>query len=759
MQQHLRLKPICLLVLQSLACYAYAAPDAAEVAGVAAVAASAGQAEAAVAGAAGAPVQVVEVLGQGQSRQVQNLNHVELAKAVPGTSPLKALEKLPGVNFQSSDPFGAYEWSTRFSVRGFNQSQLGFTLDDIPLGDMSYGNNNGLHISRAISAENIGRVAISQGAGALGTASTSNLGGTVQFITLAPTDERGVTVNQTVGADRTSRTFVRFDSGLINDTTKLFISGTRQRADKWKGAGAQDQDQVNTRVEHQFGENTLTAFYNTSNRKETDYQDLSLEMAQRLGYNWDNYAPDWQRAVNAAKNIFSGPDNNMDDAYFLGRGLRKDSLGGLSADLKIAPSAWFKTSYYHHSNEGQGHWYTPYQASSPTVPISIRTTEYSIGRDGLVNDLNVEWGAHTIAAGIWGERSLHRLTRNFYAINGPEDTNHFLSNPFKTAFKQDFTTTTTQFYLQDTYRALDGKLKINAGFKSPKVTIDTTSLVGSRAAGELVASKSFLPQLGLNYALSRDDELFASASQNMRAFQPGVNGPFSQTQDAFNQGTPNLKPETSVNVDLGYRFKRRDLQGSLAVYHADFDDRQLNVATCVGIAGCPSTFVNVGKVETKGLEAVAEWKFLPSFAWFNTFTYNDSKYKSNYLDNGKLVAVSGKQVVDTPRTMFDTEVGYDNRVWFARLGAKYTGKRYYTYLNDGAVPSFWVANLSAGYKLKSVGMLKELSLQFNVTNLFDKQYFSSIGTNGFTASDPTGTFATLQSAAPRKAFLTLSGKL
>jgi iron complex outermembrane receptor protein len=109
--------------------------------------------------------------------------------------------------------------------------------------------------------------------------------------------------------------------------------------------------------------------------------------------------------------------------------------------------------------------------------------------------------------------------------------------------------------------------------------------------------------------------------------------------------------------------------------------------------------------------------------------------------------------------MFDTEIGYDNLVWFARLGAKYTGKRYYTYLNDGAVPSFWVANLSAGYKLKPVGMLKELSLQFNVTNLFDKKYFSSIGTNGFTASDPTGGFATLQSAAPRQAFLTLSGKL
>ena len=74
----------------------------------------------------------------------------------------------------------------RISIRGFNQNQLGFTLDEIPLGDMSYGNWNGLHISRAIMDENIGRIVLSQGTGALETASNSNLGGTVQFFSWIP---------------------------------------------------------------------------------------------------------------------------------------------------------------------------------------------------------------------------------------------------------------------------------------------------------------------------------------------------------------------------------------------------------------------------------------------------------------------------------------------------------------------------------------------------------------------------------------------
>ena len=98
--------------------------------------------------AASDTVEEVVVLGRGETRQVQTIRAVEILEAVPGVSPLKVLNKLPSVNFQSADPFGNYEWSTRITIRGFNQNQLGFTLDDVPLGDMSYGNDNGLHNGR-----------------------------------------------------------------------------------------------------------------------------------------------------------------------------------------------------------------------------------------------------------------------------------------------------------------------------------------------------------------------------------------------------------------------------------------------------------------------------------------------------------------------------------------------------------------------------------------------------------------------------------
>jgi len=743
---YFRRTPIYLVLMQAFAAPAFAAavatPDPTPVA------------------APVADTTTVTIVGEGKTRQVQDITKEDLMKVVPGTSPLKTLDKLPGVAFQSADPFGAYEWSTRFSARGFNQNHLGFTLDNVPLGDMSYGNNNGLHISRAISSENIGHVVLSQGAGDVGTASTSNLGGTVQFYSSAPTDEFSLTGAQTFGSDSTSRTFARVDTGLLSTGTKAYLSVTRQRAEKSKGSGSQDQDQFNSKLVQKLGDNNkLSAFFNYSDRKEVDYQDVSLEMVNRLGYNWDNYAPDWQRAVNAAKKIYTGGVNSLDDAYYQGSGLRKDSLIGATLDSNLSDVIALKTTAYHHSDQGQGHWYTPYAPSTNGLPISIRTSEYSISRNGLLSDLTWELGQHTINAGFWAERSLHTLSRNYYDATGGQDTNYFLSNPTSVVFKQNFTTDTTQFYAQDTMSLMDNKLKLNYGFKSPTVKINSVSVVGSRAAGDLKASKTFLPQVGLNYALTKNDELFASVTQNMRAFQPGVDGPFSQTQTAFNLGQANLKPETSTTLDTGYRFKRNDFVGSVAVYYTKFNDRLLSVATCAGIVGCPSTLVNVGSVENKGIETALSYTVAKDVTWFNSFTYNDSKYKSNYVDGTTTVNIAGKQVVDAPKVMFKTELSYDTPVWFARTGAKYTDKRFYTYTNDASVPSYWIVDLSTGYKQKSLAGLKDVSIQLNVQNLMNKQYYSTIGSNGFQASDPTGTAQTLLTGSPRQFFISFSGKM
>ncbi len=696
----------------------------------------------------------ISVVGTGQTRQVQALGKDDLARETAGASPLKAVAKLPGVNFQSADPWGNYEWSTKLSIRGFSQQQLGFTLDGIPLGDMSYGNHNGLHISRAAISENLSAVELSQGSGAIDTASTGNLGGTLRFLTSDPSREFGVRIAQTFGSESTTRTFVRMDSG-DHDGFSAFVSGAWHDSDKWKGEGPQRNAQFNAKAVYATDALKLTGYAATSRRRETDYADLSLESARRLGFDWDNYAGDWQRAINAANGIFTGGINNIDDAYYTARGVRDDDLLSLSADWSATDDLSLAATVYYHRNEGQGHRATPFSAS-PTVPIRMRTTEYDIERTGFMPNLTWQIGDHRLQAGVWLEKNVHGVQRNFYdlRLDSPPDDIFFYRDPDQRVFRQRFDTDTRQFYVMDHMEFVDGRLAVDAGFKSTRVEIDGKRLIGTRAGGRLVAEDNFQPQVGARWRINDTEEVFGSYAENMSAYRTGVNGPHSSSQIAFDAIKDQLEPETSRTFEIGLRSSREWFDASIALYSVDFENRLLAIAQCAGIVGCAAAFANVGDVETRGAEAVFQLKPMEGLVWYNSLSWNNSEYASDYIDGITVIPTDGKEVVDSPKKMFASEVSWARNGLSLQLGAKYTDRRYITYINDSSVPGFWVADAGASYEWTSLGWLDSLKLKLDVTNLFDKEYFSSVGTNGFVVSDPTGLNYTLMAGAPRQVFLT-----
>ncbi len=231
-------------------------------------AADAADAASADAAADGAANEIV-VLGQGETKQVQEVSQRDISVLLPGTSPIRAIEKLPSVNVQSADAFGNYEWSTRVTIRSFNQNQLGFNFDGIPLGDMTYGNHNGLHISRVVSPENIGSVRVTQGAGSLSTQSSNNLGGTVETFSMDPLDRLAVQANATYGSENTMRGFARVNLGSAQGL-RGFVSYGYSSTDKYKGEGTQDQHMVNAKVVVPIGDAQLDAWFSYSDRREQD---------------------------------------------------------------------------------------------------------------------------------------------------------------------------------------------------------------------------------------------------------------------------------------------------------------------------------------------------------------------------------------------------------------------------------------------------------------------------------------------------------
>ena len=451
----------------------------------------------------------IVVTAPGEDRVEQEIPLTVLKEETPGTSPIKSLSQMPSVNYQAADSFGSYEWAVRISVRGFNQNQLGFTLDDIPLGDMSYGNWNGLHISRAVIDENLDHIALSQGAGALETASNSNLGGTMQFFSADPSDQRQFTASQSFGSFNSYRTYARYDSGLLGGKTKFYLSGVENRTQKWRGQGdiGQNYWQFNGKLVHYFGKGELTAYLNLSDRREIDYQDSAIAWIPTLGYSWDNYG-DWNTATTqgfasaaayaadgwnncgvsgtqASSYGFVGKAGNMDAAqdpcdaaYYGGSGLRRDVLTYVSLKLAATDKINLKATIYGHGNDGAGLWFLPtaeygqavYETLLETTgsPLAMRASEYGIQRGGFLASLTYESDRNKFEAGGWYEKEHFDLARRFYTVgaNAPERSLHgFPVNPFYVQWAYGFDMNLFQIHAQDSYKVND-RLRLSAGFKT-----------------------------------------------------------------------------------------------------------------------------------------------------------------------------------------------------------------------------------------------------------------------------------------------------
>ena len=709
----------------------------------------------------------VVIFARGVARQQQQVTAEQIDYLPAGTSPLKAIEKLPGVNFQSADPFGSYEWSTRIVVRGFNQNQLGFTLDGVPLGDMSYGNHNGLHISRAVPSEDVGRVSLSQGAGAIGTASTSNLGGTLEFFTLDPASDLGGRVDLTGGSDSTRRIFGRFDTGALGGNgPRISLSAVDGTTDKWKGSGEQQQRMYSLKAMQPIGDTgSVTAYYNYSDRAERDYQDLSFDIIRRRGEDWDNWAPDWSAAVSAAQSCAASGFSNAvvcDDAYWDASGIREDSLAYVGVDLPSDDGLSFSARVYMHQNEGQGLWGTPYVPTPGGAPLSVRTTEYDIDRKGALATVGWTLGGHALEAGVWIENNDFNQARRFYpesSLAGPTQSfTSFRSDPLLTQWEYAFETKTLQYHLQDEF-SIGETLKFVAGFKGMTVENSATTITGPNKSGTIEAQENFLPQLGFTWAPWEGGELFGLAARNARAFvSANTAGPFSTSAAGFVAIRDVLKPETSDTIELGWRFRGESVEGVLAAYRIKFKDRLLAIQQGPGIVGNPSVLANVGGVSTNGFEAAVNWRPMQHLAWFTSFAWNDSTFDQNYTTNGNVILVGGKTVPDAPEMMLKTELTYDNGMFFARADANYTDGRYYTFLNQGSVPSYTLFNASAGFRFADLAIFEELSVQAAVTNIADKFYISTVGSNGFVNADPNGTAQTLLRGAPRQVFVSVKAK-
>jgi len=562
------------------------------------------------------------------------------------------------------------------------------------------------------------------------------------------------------------------------DGARAFASVQYGTTDKWKGDGEQHQFLANAKAVVPVGDVTVDAYISHSDRAEQDYQDLSLGMINRLGYDWDNFGPsNYALAIQvadiganrgdsgttplnpAAGTVYPSPIASLDDAYYDASGLRRDTLGAVGLSTPLSDQVTVAIKGYYHHNEGQGTWGTPYVNSPTGVPMAVRTTEYEIDRQGVFANVTAEIGFNTLTVGVWYENNDFEQARRFYAYasrtSAGLDHLKFMKNPFFTQWDINFNTRTFQYHVQDEIAL--GDAKISLGWKGFQVDNEARAIVqGGRTVGDLSTKDWFQPHVGVNYDFNNGLEAFAGFTSVTRAFASSTtSGPFSSTQAGFDAIKPVLKPEESDTYEAGLRFGAGGFHGVLAGYYVNFRNRLLTIPTSVGIVGAANALQNVGSVRAAGVEATGSYDFGNGLSLFGSYSYNDNTYRDDVvIDDGTTITViptKGKTVVDSPKHLLHGEVAYDDTHLFGRVAVSYMSKRYFTYTNDMSVGGRALVDAALGYRV-DLGLAKPVEIQANVTNLFDKKYVSTIGSNGFGNS---GDNQTLLAGAPRQFFVTL----
>ena len=789
-------KPLGLTLSVSL--FALAAPALAQSAAAVAPAGEAGEAGG----------DMIIVTGH-NTRSVTQVTEVEIQKVLPGVSPLKAIQTLPGVTFLTADPWGNNEQNISLFIHGFNAQQLGYTLDGVPLGDQTYGNYNGLSPQRAIISENVGRVTLASGAGDLGTASTSNLGGTIDTFSSDPRAERGGTVAQTMGSNATFRTYVRLDSGDLGGGNAFYISGLRHKAEAWDFKGRQGGYQANAKFVHDdaTGKLTLYGAYSDKIEPNEDATVFTTTTVNSAPYTRPFLYPDFASALTyLSSGAYRAAGSNYRNYYSDAQ--RTDWLGYAKYDWNVSDKLVFSNQAYYHHDDGVGvvagpvdvaglpqlfSFYYP-GTGAATTPANLarlstifggsgfatRTTEYRIDRGGLISTLTADLGNHHIELGGWYEYQSSSAKRRWYALDVNKPSTPYQRprdslTPLITQYWSEVRVKEIQTHIQDSWKPIDS-LTIMAGFKSTfqnakqtmKVQPIPGSFTGSTALpnGRIKTSTEFLPQAGVLWEANNQIQVFANAQKNIRQFQTSAASglsPFALgSQAAFDIFKDTAKPETSWTYEGGVRARATfggdiSFDGQISVYHVDFSNRLLSVSptpviTAI-VSGSP-LISNVGSVKTDGIDIAGTLRFSEHFSFYNAVSYNKSKYQDNYTSGATTVPTAGKNVPGSPdwTDKFIATASYG--IFEAQLTGDYMGKRYATFTNDLRVPSYLTlgARLAANIPVADGNVVKDVTVSVNVTNLTNKKALSTLSIGA-----ASGTFNGFP-LAPRAVFGTVSAK-
>lgn len=213
---------------------------------------------------------------------------------------------------------------------------------------------------------------------------------------------------------------------------------------------------------------------------------------------------------------------------------------------------------------------------------------------------------------------------------------------------------------------------------------------------------AFVPFLGLVYKVTDALSLYGNYS---RSFKPN---------DVVDKDSRTFKPEEGRSYEVGAKY---DPLPGLNINLALFDIVKKNVVTTVD-----EVSEAAGKVGSQGLELDITGRLADRWDLIGTYAYTHTEILDDPDDEGHRLSDAPKHTASLYLS-HHLNVPAEFGAWHAGAGARYVGERAANNANDFWLSSYTVADAFLRWDAPMFG--HKTSLQLNVDNLFDKQYYPS----------------------------------
>ena len=307
-------------------------------------------------------------------------------------------------------------------------------------------------------------------------------------------------------------------------------------------------------------------------------------------------------------------------------------------------------------------------------------------------------------------------TRNGYGLSAKKDTN--LYNPIYQDVP-DLTATTNFASLDrpvlatrtrlrsiavgDNLKALDGKLIVMLGGRYQTIMQETYNYNTDGSLSSSYDESKFTPALGVTYKITPEVSVYGNYIESLAKGLSNTSAGVTTT----------LKPFVGKQKEIGVKYENDQIGASVSV----FDIEKQRGITQNGVFG------DAGKYVHRGVELNTYGQLTDSFKVLGGLAYMSAKQK-----NTGNITYDGNKEVGVPK--LQANLGADWKLPVAQdisvnAQVTYTGSTYASLDNKLKVDDWTVLDLGASYKTQ-LGKTPT-TFNFKVNNVFDKNYWASVG--------------------------------